>query len=71
MGGWQDISSAPKDGGNYLFWLVKADHFIHDSIFIRKINPRIFMGEKGSWSSIYQATHWQPLPKPPIAGEEE
>lgn len=77
--GWQDISTAPKDGRNILAW-----GYLHDDGGPYETDGRSFMGETphemvvyfspefGIWrdrsdgGSYAGLTHWMPLPSPPI-----
>jgi hypothetical protein len=66
-GGWRGIASAPKDR-ECDFWLEWADD-------VASINPSLkyhhHRGRYGTWSSVFKATHWQPLPSPPAAKVED
>jgi hypothetical protein len=62
--GWQPIATAPKTG-RALFYLEWADD-------VRPLNEplpvdveRVELTTFGGWSSVFKATHWQPLPSPP------
>ena len=77
-GGWQDISTAPKDGRNILAW-----GHLHDDGGPYETDGRSFMGETphemvvyfspefGVWrdrsdgGSYAGLTHWMPLPAAP------
>ena len=59
-GGWQDISTAPKDGTRFIAW--------------RKYSTRLLIArywkdfgwfEDEDGLHLYNLTHWQPLPNPP------
>lgn len=66
MSGWRPIETAPK-GKTCLFFLDWAED-------IKPLNPpiekspwgdeRYFLGMMGLWSSLFRATHWQPLEPP-------
>lgn len=61
MGGWQDISTAPKDGTRVLLW----NNLWSDS------NTGYFGGLRGWYQTyvcgpfVHQPTHWRPLPLKP------
>lgn len=82
-GGWLPIETAPKDGTKFLIiraeegeeieichWCeFERDHFeeIGDGLFRKvKDEPMRFWNGNG-----HRATHWRPLPAPPIAAEGE
>lgn len=60
--GWRPIETAPKDGTEILvfdgkqIWLVGTEHEMY---------PKDNGCGCCSSSVHYEATHWQPLPKPP------
>jgi hypothetical protein len=58
---WQPIETAPPDV-TALFYLDWARD-IRERLAPPAIE-RWYLGKRGSWSSVYRATHWQPL-KPP------
>ena len=58
MPGWQDISTAPKDGTPILV----ADSGPY--AFVVEWSSR-FRGWYGADKWIWEPTHWQPLPAPP------
>jgi hypothetical protein len=64
-GGWQPIETLPHPNSKAMFWLDWAD----DCAALNPGHPhydvRLFVGMNGCWSSLYKATHWQPLPAPP------
>jgi hypothetical protein len=67
---WQPIESAPRRT-EALFWLVpkSPEEAYHDSCgqpIVATFPPYIVKGEYGRWSSLSKATHWMPLPKPPV-----
>ena len=70
--GWQDISTAPRDGADVQLWSAEG------------WTPKAhWCAKKGGWyeeywdadwrsyseSAIYQPTHWRPLPAPPKEAE--
>lgn len=67
---WQPIESAPKDD-EAIFWIRPLT--IDDSPWVNTSGepiiidspPQHFVGKYGRWSSLWTATHWQPLPKAP------
>ena len=69
--GWQDIETAPKDGKKVDVWSEK-----HGRQVDARYNPDEYtFGIPWGWSSpwiarITDATHWQPLPKPPSRKSE-
>ena len=72
---WQPIETAPKDG-DALFWVVPktADETYLDSNnkpIVTNHEPYLHMGRRGSWSSLSKATHWRPLPAPPVGADNE
>lgn len=69
-GGWRTIDSAPKDGVCD-FWLDWADDCAMLNKPLTADNPnRWFRGRLGCWGSLYKATHWRPLPSPPVPSQE-
>jgi len=63
---WQPISSfnVLYEDSEFLFWLDNADDLINP----KKLTPKqsFFTGKFRCWSSVNKATHWMPLPKPPL-----
>lgn len=57
---WQDISSAPKDGTYVLVYCPNS--FLGDYHVVRW-RGATYDTDEGE--SIYNATHWRPLPNPP------
>lgn len=58
LGGWQDISTAPKDGSRVLLYGFDG----YEGMF------GVWNGQwvwAGYLSNRLQPTHWQPLPPPP------
>lgn len=69
-GGWQDISTAPKDGTEYA-GIIKDAHGNFGQPF-----ACFYDEDKGSHVCVRQTecflhkpTHWMPLPQPPKEGE--
>lgn len=74
---WQPIETAPRDGSDVLlfFPLDGLDHRNHARTVICfwRLNETypatsgwVFQGRAvRAYSSIYQPTHWMPLPEPP------
>jgi hypothetical protein len=60
---WQSIETAPKDS-IALYWLEWAKGCGGGQPISQ--SERVFKGKQGGWCSLYKATHWQPLPEPPI-----
>jgi hypothetical protein len=60
---WQPIETAPKDGKEYLFYTDEIGQCVMYWDDFQQAWGTGFDGEKPT------PTHWQPLPKPPIAGE--
>ena len=75
--GWQDISTAPKDGSPVLVWADShgwRGKFARMSAVFHQGQWRIFgpiLGEPDAsggtrqWLGEVTPTHWMPLPKPP------
>lgn len=70
--GWQDISSAPKDGRPILVYV--EDNALCREWYYRDRDPMKLIGiaswtdhNGGGWVSYHpgQPTHWMPLPLPP------
>jgi hypothetical protein len=59
---WQSIATAPKDGPAFLVW-VPENLCIYE-VIARDGNLSIFGG--GFRDNIHRATHWIPLPTPPV-----
>lgn len=62
--GWRDIESAPKDGKPILLWKESTqEHYVaawvHGAHGPGCCTPDGFQ--------IFRATHWRPLPLPPLA----
>lgn len=68
MSEWQPIESAPDDQ-IALFW-VEPIAMAADSMFLN-MKPQIFWGRNRCWSSLLRATHWMPLPAPPVKEDEK
>ena len=76
LGGWQDISTAPKDGSEILLAVndFVGAGFYHDGseCYGHRGGAGWFeecdRGELLTAHNVY-ATHWQPLPAPPKQGE--
>jgi hypothetical protein len=71
MSEWQPIETAPKDGTEFISWLVNdgrgwiefRTRFDPDSEAFQ-IYTRVDY-DTDDWESGYTATHWLPLPPPP------
>lgn len=73
--GWQDISSAPKDGSPVLLW-EPGETLRHDGIVITGTYTHFDEpppeGYHSGWFDDVQGhyeihpTHWMPLPDPPL-----
>ena len=68
VGGWEDISTAPKDGTNIDLWCrdVKTGESYHfpDSYWCR--DRQQWHGcDEYIWPEVDVPTHWRPLPPPP------
>jgi len=68
--GWQDISSAPKDGTTVQLWSAE-DWTPQAHYCVRKQGWYVEYWD-ADWqsyaeSSVYEPTHWRPLPRPPEA----
>ena len=63
---WQDISTAPKDGTNFV--AVYGDDF-DGTFWILFWNNTCFECVSGGYQ-VDHATHWMPLPAPPISHNE-
>ena len=62
MSEWQDISTAPKDGSEVL--LYRGDWAGRVAVcYWCKVNEE---WQTGLFSPFLSATHWQPLPAPPV-----
>lgn len=70
-GGWQDISTAPKDGTEILVGGGNCP-YVHVNRFfnrgIPEISKKVYLRGLGDNE---QPTHWQPLPAAPTHGEKE
>ncbi|WP_320176665.1 DUF551 domain-containing protein [Roseovarius pacificus] len=63
---WQPISTAPRDGTEFL-GLNFDGRIIHcDGVYKSHITGSLFFSAKGS-ISYFSPTHWMPLPEPPEA----
>jgi len=67
---WQPIETAPKDGSNFLVYLPKAKKRNYAAAYYDVSSSGIFFlhDRAGVWLHN-KATHWMPLPPPPIEGE--
>lgn len=71
MNDWQPIETAPRDEEAF-FWVVPKtpeEAYVNtagDPIF-GTFRPYLHRGKFKSWSSLSKATHWMPLPDPPVA----
>jgi hypothetical protein len=66
--GWKPISSAPKDGTSIL--IATRSH--SDGLVIAKWHQRgryqEFIDDSGE--SYHDASHWMPLPPPPVSSHD-
>lgn len=77
-GGWQDISTAPKDGTAVLVFFPDATEEFRQCSKIFTAFYIEFEDGEGGWKCDTEstnfidvgATHWQPLPAPPVQGGE-
>lgn len=74
VAGWQDISTAPKDGTPFLgFYPEFVGRSYHDT----SIQRTVWTGWGGGcWESqfqkgSYEPTHWMPLPAAPVLSNKE
>lgn len=62
---WQTIETAPKDGTR----IIIATKSHSDGVALVQYEPNVpspcFMDDDGD--SYFDATHWQPLPTPPVS----
>ena len=58
---WRDIETAPKDGDYLIYQVQHGERHI--------LAPRICFKSDGGSRRV--ATHWMPLPAPPIQKENE
>ena len=59
-GGWQDISTAPKDGTRFIAWRKYSTRPL-----IARYWKDFGWFEDEDGLHLYNLTHWQPLPNPP------
>jgi hypothetical protein len=71
---WQDISTAPKDGTPVLLWDTDSKS-VNVGYYQENYTERwhgMVLGVDALWSDfdgpqpIFNATHWRPLPSPPL-----
>lgn len=72
MSEWQDIETAPKDGTRILI-VVSGSYVMEASWHSDWYGDDTISGFMGAnldeeYGSFVQASHWQPLPPPPIKG---
>lgn len=66
---------APRDGTIVQWWLTWADDYLGDhgaddiSHWLSSQIP-IAIGRYGTWPSFAKATHYRPLPAPPLSGRK-
>lgn len=70
MSEWQDITTAPRDG-TALFWIVPktAEESYCDTDgkpIVGVFRAYLKMGSYNCWGALSKATHWMPLPSPPV-----
>ena len=62
--GWRDIESAPKDGKPILLWKESTqEHYV--AAWVHGAHGPGWCTPDGF--QIFRATHWRPLPLPPLA----
>lgn len=67
---WQDIASAPTDGSECLMRFVGRRPYVTGVKF--KIDSRCWVQLSDFCpAAIKEATHWQPLPAPPVSADSE
>lgn len=68
MSEWQDITTAPKDGTEFL---VGRDGMGTSVAFYRRSGQELVLeiDSKGHWPE--RPTHWQPSPPPPQNGAND
>jgi hypothetical protein len=65
---WQPIETAPK-GAELWFWVrpLTAEETYTDTSgkpILSTGKPHLHRGTRGSWGSLFTATHWQPIREP-------
>jgi Protein of unknown function (DUF551) len=71
MSEWRPIETAPRDG-LALYWIrprsTHDPHFVdtNGNPITGRSPPRAAILPHRGWSSLEIATHWMPLPEPPI-----
>ena len=71
---WQPIETAPKDGASILVWDGKVVREVswQDRWYGRTEQPGWMIANCDEEYGYYvEATHWMPLPKPPVDAESE
>jgi hypothetical protein len=71
---WEPIETAPKDGTLFDLWVVPSQQSISGSGPERLSDCWFFNNSfrtyddnySDCYSEVYNATHWRPLPSPPI-----
>lgn len=62
---WQPIETAPKDGSLILIYAKRGQAIgFWDDCW--KIDLEFVEWEGAAWGTIYNPTHWMPLPEPPV-----
>lgn len=71
--GWRPIDTFDNaSSGVFDFWLEWADECARLNAPLRQtshMRDQQFRGIFRTWSAVYQATHWRPLPPPPSPDE--
>lgn len=65
MSDWQPIETAPKDGTDFLAWLMGNTHMV---IYFDASIDSLYPWRATDSNSCYHVdapTHWMPLPEPP------
>ena len=69
MAEWIDVNEKlPKEDERVLVY-IKPQKGLNEHITVARFVGALFLGGEG-YFSFEKATHWQPLPKPPITPKE-
>lgn len=73
MSEWKPIETAPRDI-KAMFWIrpstIEDGKYFTDTSgkpIIVCAEPQLHIGGYGTWSSLWVATHWMPLPSGPVS----